>query len=103
MSPTAFFLSLLLAWIGFYIAMPAWLVFRGWLLGGGLVQLFGALLPGIWHRVFLPEEAGNFGLLMLLLVPIPLGIIAAGLIAGLVRIGRWALQSVRRRLGLSNT
>ena len=92
MSPTTFFISLLLAWLVMYIALPTWLILRGWVLSGGLVQLFGALLPGIWHRVLWPQEAGNFGLLIMMLAPLPLGIIAYGLIAGLIRSARRALQ-----------
>lgn len=100
MSPTAFFLSLLLAWIVFYIAAPTWLLLRGWVLSGGLVQLIGALLPGIWHGVFWPDEGGNFGLLMMMLVQIPLCIIAGGLIANLFRGVRWVLRLANRKRGL---
>lgn len=97
MSPTTFFLSLLLVWLVMYIAVPTWLILRGWVLSGGLVQLIAALLPGIWHGVFRPEEAGNFGLLMMTLVPLPLGIIAYGLIASLMRAARRALQLAAER------
>lgn len=97
MGLTTFFVTLLLAWILVYIALPAWLLFRRWLVIGGLVQLLGALLPGIWHGMFWPDEAGNFGLLMLLLVPIPLCIIVAGLVTNLARTGKWVAQYARRR------
>ena len=93
MTPTAFFTSLLLAWVVIYIALPAWLIFRGWVLAGGLVQLIGAFLPGIWHGAFWPKESGNFVLLIMLLVPIPLCIMAFGLIAALWRGSRWALRN----------
>lgn len=100
MSPTAFFLSLLLVWTVLYIIAPTWLLFRGRLLSGGFVQLIGAILPAIWQGVFWPNGAGNFGLLMMVLVPIPLGLMAAGLIAGLVRISKRMRHLAAGRRGL---
>ena len=79
MTPTTFFTSLMIAWVVVYIAIPAWMLMRGWIVCGGLVQLIGAFLPGIWHGVFWPDEAGKFGLLMMMLVPIPLCIIVIGI------------------------
>ena len=97
MSPTTFFVSLFIAWSILYIALPGWLMFRGWFLSGGLVQLNGAVLPGIWQGILWPNEAGNFGLLMVMLIPIPLWIIASGLVAHLVGIARWAYRASMRR------
>ena len=90
MTPTTFFTSLMIAWVVVYIAIPAGMLMRGWIVSGGLVQLIGAFLPGIWHGAFWPDEAGNFGLLMMMLVPIPLCIIVIGLIDRLVCFGGWA-------------
>lgn len=89
MSSTAFFSSLIIVWIILYIAAPVWLMIRGWLLTGGIVQLFGALLPGIWQAIFWPNEAGNFGLLLMTMVPIPLLVVIAGVIANLILVIRW--------------
>jgi hypothetical protein len=96
-SPAAFYLSLLLAWIAIYLVAPTWLVMHEKILSGGLVQLVGAFLPGIWQGIFWPDEAGNFGLLMMLLVPIPLCIIACGILAALVRVTRQAIKFAQGR------
>jgi hypothetical protein len=95
-SPAAFFVSLLLTWLLVYIVAPALLAFRGWLVIGGLVQPIGAVLPGFWHGVFWPDEPGNFGLLMIMLVPFPLCLVAAGLIVNFVRASGWVLRSIAR-------
>ena len=97
LSEPAFYLSLLLAWIAFYFAAPFWLSIRGWILGAGSVQMVGALLPGIWQGIFWPDTAGNFGLLMMMLVPIPLCVMAIWSILLLLRAGSWALRIARGR------
>lgn len=100
MSSTAFFSSLIIVWMVLYIAAPTWMIIRGWLLSGGFVQLVGALLPGIWQTMFWPNEAGNFGLLMMMLVSIPLCIIMIGSIVNLVRVIRWLLQRDSGKRGI---
>lgn len=98
MSATTFFVTLIFGWVLLYLAAPCWLMLRGWVVSAGSTQLIGALLPGIWHGVFWPEEAGNFGLLMMMLVPLPACIISVGLVILLFRVGRWGLNHVRRKL-----
>ncbi|NBU28768.1 MAG: hypothetical protein EBS42_11335 [Caulobacteraceae bacterium] len=59
--------------------------------------MVGALLPGLWQGFFWPDTAGNLGLLMILLTPIPLNVMALGSILLLFRAGKWALQIARSR------
>ena len=96
MTPTAFYTSLTIVWVVFYVAIPAWMLFRGWIIRGGFVQLIGVVLPAIWHGVFWSGEAGNFGLLMIMLVPIPLCIIVIGIVDWLRRLGGWAVRNHKK-------
>lgn len=99
MNATVFYATLLVAWIVFYIAAPIWLGIRGWWLASGLVQLIGALLPGIWQGIFWPDEAGNFILVMMMLVLIPICVIVTGLAMNLYRAGCWMLRYISARRG----
>ncbi|QAY78919.1 hypothetical protein [Sphingosinicella sp. BN140058] len=100
MGPTRFFLTLLLAWLLFYVVVPFVLICRSRVLSAGLVQLIGALLPVIWHAVFWEDETGTFGLLVITLLPLPIGVIAYGTIAGLSRASARTLRFFRERRGL---
>lgn len=99
MTANVFYPSLIVVWMALYIAAPIWLGMRGWLLAGGLVQLIGALLPGIWQGIFWPNESGNFGLLMIMLVPIPICVIVTGLAINLYRAFCWMLRYISVRRG----
>jgi hypothetical protein len=97
-SVPTFYVSLLTVWAILYIALPIWLIYRGWPFTGGFIQLIGAFLPGIWQAAFWSEAAGNFGLLMILLVPIPLCIMIMGLYASLGRAGERFISTISARL-----
>lgn len=97
MTSTEFFSSLIFAWTALYVVGPAWLIIRGYPLTAGCVQLVGALLPGIWQEVFWPNEAGNFGLLMVMMVPIPLCIIIVGAILNANQLIGWLRNKAARR------
>ncbi len=99
-SPPIFYVTLLLAWLALFIVVPALLAFRGWVASGGLMQLVAAFSPMIWHGVFWPDETGTFLPLVMMLLPLPLCLIAAGMIANLFRAGAWVFRSVRNRRGL---
>lgn len=99
MTANVFFASLLVVWIVFYIAAPIWLVMRGRWLSGGSVQLFGALLPGIWQGIFWPDEGGNFGLPMMTLVLMPICVIFTGLAIYLYHASCWMLRHISARRG----
>lgn len=73
-----------------YFVVPIWLLVKGWPLRAGLAGLLIALLPGIAHGVFWPDSAGNFGLLMIVLVPLPLLLMATGVVAGFSRLAKKA-------------
>lgn len=99
MTANVFYLSLIIVWMTLYIAAPIWLGMRGWWLAGGLVQLIGAFLPGIWQGIFWPNVSGHFGLLMMMLVPIPICVIVTGLAINLYRAGCWMLRYISMRPG----
>lgn len=96
MSATTFYVTLLVGWILLYLALPGWLMLRGWVVSAGLFQLVGAILPAIWQAVFWPDEAGNLYLLVMLLLPIPACIITVGVSILLFRAIRWGLRILRR-------
>lgn len=98
MSPAVFFLTLFSTWLFLYVIVPMRLIFRTRIVAGGLIQLIGALLPEIWHRIFWPDEAGTFGLLTILLLLLPIGFVAYGLIVGLVRTCWYGLRMLRGTL-----
>jgi hypothetical protein len=89
-----FYATLLVAWLALYLALPVWLTWRGKLVSAGLIQLVGALLPSIWHSLFWPNEAGSFGLLIIVLAPMPLILILVGLIVLIVRSAKWGFHAL---------
>ena len=95
MTATTFYVSLLLVWCVLYLVLPGWLISRGQFLSAGLVQLLGAVLPSVWQGIFWPNEAGNFGLLIMMLVPIPLCIIAGASVALLARGAKWVFRAAQ--------
>lgn len=99
MTANVFFGSLLVVWIAFYIAAPIWLVLRGRWWSSGFVQLFGALLPGIWQGIFWHDKGGNFGLLMMLLVLMPICVLFTGLAINLYHASCWMLRHISARRG----
>jgi len=68
-----------------YGAALVGLLFRGWPFRAGLAAFAISLLPLIWQVAFTDSDAPGFGVLLLLMVPLPLLLMAAGVIAALLR------------------
>ena len=80
-----------------YLTLPVALLIRGWIIRGGLVMAFAALIPLLWQGFFTDSDAPGFGVLLILTAPLPIIIIAVGLIAGMYRVGKWAFAQLHRR------
>ena len=82
-----------------YLTLPVALLIRGWLIRAGLAMVFAALLPVLWQGFFTDSDAPGFALLLILTAPLPIIIIAIGLIARLYRVGKRAFAQLQRRTG----
>jgi hypothetical protein len=69
-----------------YFSVPILIAIRGGVLTAGLVMLTIAFLPIAWQVLFTDADAPGFVFLVAMMLPIPLLLIAAGLILWLVRI-----------------
>ena len=69
-----------------YFTVPLWLLVRGHILTAGLAQLVIAFIPSLFQRRFWPETAGTFDWYGAMMVPLPLLLIAIGLVWGAKRI-----------------
>jgi hypothetical protein len=70
-----------------YVGIGIWLAHRGWWIRAGLAMLVIAALPPVAQRMFTESEAPGFAILFAILVPIPLLVIAVGLIICVGRLG----------------
>lgn len=69
-----------------YVAVPGYLLFfRGWPLRAGLAMLLVVFLPLTWQVNFTDSEAMGFGLLLVIMLPIPLLLVGIGLVAAIAR------------------
>jgi len=68
-----------------YCVAAVWLLIRGWPIRAGLAMAVIAWLPLWWQVTFTDSEAKAFGLLLVVLLPLPLLLIGGGLVAIVVR------------------
>ena len=69
-----------------YFLAPAWVLWRGGsVLRAGLFMLAATFLPLLWQSWFTDSDAPGFGLLFMVMAPMPLLVIAIGLCIVLVR------------------
>jgi hypothetical protein len=68
-----------------YLTVPVLIAMRGRLIAAGLAMLAIAMLPLAWQILFTDSDAPGFVFLLLMMLPIPLLLTVAGLIAWLVR------------------
>lgn len=77
-----------------YLAVPIFLLTKGWPFRAGLAMLFVTLLPLLWQAWFTDSDAPGFGVLLFVMLPIPLALTAIGVLAALYR----AIAELTRRL-----
>ena len=87
--------------LALYVILPLVLLVRGWPMRAGLAMLFAAFLPLLWQGMFTDSNAPGFGVLLILTLPLPILLIAIGVILACYRGGAWAVQCIK--CGLSNT
>jgi hypothetical protein len=71
-----------------YFSVPLWPLSKGWPIRAGLMGVAICLIPLTWQSIFTDSDAPGFGLLLLMMLPLPLMTIAAGLVWALVRTAR---------------
>ena len=84
-----------------YVALPGWLLFKRQVFRAGLAGILVTFMPSIFQGVFWSKSAGNFGLLLALLTPLPLVLMALGFVWGCVRAANQLLGRSSR--GLEST
>jgi hypothetical protein len=77
-----------------YVTLPIWPIAKGRFILAGALMLFAAFLPLLWQFNFTDSDAYGFGLLFVVLAPIPLFVIAATLIR---RVGNFIWARVSRQ------
>jgi len=78
-------LAIMLITGALYFSVPLWLLYKGWPIRVGLAGVAISLLPLTWQVTFTDSEALGFGLLLIVMLPLPLLTIAVGLVWAVVR------------------
>jgi hypothetical protein len=87
---------LLIVVILLYVVVGAWLGVTGRPVRAGLAMIAIALLPLVWQATFTDSDAPGFGILFLFMLPVPLVLIAAGILG---RISRRIFNRIRANAG----
>jgi hypothetical protein len=76
-----------------YVAAIQWLLFKGRPFVAGLASLLISLIPLGWQVLFTDSEAYGYGILLLLMAPLPLLLMVVGFTAAVVRLIRTRVNS----------
>lgn len=88
--------TLMIVWTLLYVVVGAWLGVTGRPVRAGLAMIAIALLPLVWQATFTDSDAPGFGILLLFMLPVPLVLIAAGILG---RISRRIFNRIRANAG----
>ena len=85
MSPSTQSTAVMIMTLVLYVLVPLFLLIKRWPLRAGLAMLVVTLLPVLWQAWFTDSDAPGFVFLLFMMIPIPLGIIAIGLLYAFYR------------------
>jgi hypothetical protein len=88
--------ALMIVVILLYVVVGAWLGLTGRPVRAGLAMIAIALLPLVWQVTFTDSDAPGFGVLLLYMLPVPLVLIAVGILS---RISRRIFNRARANAG----
>ena len=80
-------LALMIVTILAYVVVGAWLAVTGRPVRAGLAMIAIATFPLLWQVALSDTDAPGFGILLLIMLPVPLLLVAVGILGRLFRWG----------------